>query len=112
MPSILISCSKGGPTMKITNMSKEQLEELIASGKAKLVHLYDPSNVLRPRGHMQKESIGEYILERLLVTYESWTDEKHGDNPDQTTLIKLLLTNLKEEADGAFREFMKRINTK
>ena len=111
MPSILISCLKKGMTMKITNMSKEQIEELIASGKATRCHLYDPSNVLRPRGHMQKESIGEYILDRLLGNYESWTDEKYGDNPDQSTLIKLLLTNLKEEVDGAFREFIKRINT-
>lgn len=75
------------------------------------IHLYEFSNVLRPRGHMEKESIGIYILERLISSYESWTDPKYGDNPDTTTLIKLLQDNMKEEMDGAWREFIKRINT-
>lgn len=78
--------------------------------KYEQVYLYNVKNILRPRGHMKKESIGEYILDRLLGCYESWSDEKYGDNPDKITLIKLLQTNLKEESDGAFREFLKRIN--
>jgi len=76
------------------------------------IHLYNSSDVLRPRGHMEKESIGLNILERLCASYESWTDEKHGDNPNKSTLIKLLQDNLKEETEGAFREFLKRINMK
>ena len=75
------------------------------------VHLYEFSNVLRPRGHMEKESIGVTILERLISSYEMWTDPKYGDNPDTTTLLKLLQRNMKEEMDGAWREFIKRINT-
>jgi len=76
------------------------------------VHMYDYKNVLRPRGHMQKESIAEYILDRLLAYHESWTDSKYGDNPEVTELLSLLQKNLKEEVDGAWREFIKRINTK
>lgn len=95
---------------KIQTMSKEEIDELIKSGKAIQVHLYEFSDVLRPRGHMEKESIGLDILTHLLAYYESWTDKKYGDNPDKSTLIKLLRDNLKEEAEGAFREFLKRIN--
>ena len=77
-----------------------------------LVHLYDYKNVLRPRGHMEKESIGPQLLERLLSCYESWTDKKYGDNPEVSMLISQLQKNLKEEVDGAWREFIKRINSK
>lgn len=94
--------------MKI--ISKEEMENLIASGKAYQVHLYNARNVLAPRGSMQKESLGSYILEKLIVYYESWTDKKYGDNPDQSTLLKLLQENLKEETDAAWREFLRRIN--
>ena len=95
--------------MKI--VSKEELEEAIASGRAVQVHLYNVKDVLRPRGHMKKESIAEYILDRLLAYYESWTDEKYGDNPDKATVLQFLQQNLKEECDGAWKEFLKRINT-
>ena len=95
---------------KLSKMSKEEINNLIASGAAVQVHLYDSSNVLRPRGHMEKESIGVNVLEKLLDYYESWTDKKYGDSLDPSPLIALLQTNLKEETEGAFREFLKRIN--
>jgi hypothetical protein len=60
---------------------------------------------------MEMESIGIYILERLLAAHESWTDPKYGDNPDEAALIRLLRRNLKDEANGAFMEFIKQINT-
>ena len=75
------------------------------------VHLYEYRNVLRPRGHMEKESIGLYILDKLIGSYESWTNPKYGDNPDEAELLKLLQTNMQEEVDGAFREFIRKINT-
>lgn len=75
------------------------------------IHLYEVRNVLRPRGHMEKESIGVYILDRLMDGYESWTDPKYGDNPDASELLKLLQKNMWEEVDGAFREFIRKINT-
>ncbi len=78
---------------------------------AKQLHLYNSYHVLRPRGPMEKESLGAYILERLLSTYESWTNPKYGDNPDKALLLKLLQQNMKEEVDGAFREFIRQINT-
>ena len=73
------------------------------------VHLYDVKNVLRPRGHMKKESIAEYLLEKLEGAYESWTDKKYGDNPTEDELLQLLHTNMVEEVDGAYMEFVKRL---
>jgi len=76
------------------------------------VHMYNHKDVLRPRGHMQKESIAEYLLDRLLSSYESWTDGEFGDNPEVTELIATLQKNMKEEVYGAWREFIKRVNIK
>ncbi len=87
------------------------LKEYESLPEGSQLHLYESRNVLRPRGHMEKESIAEYILDRLLGAHESWTDKRYSDNPDESTLLKLLQTNMKEEMDGAFREFIRRINT-
>jgi len=77
------------------------------------LHLYDYKNVLRPRGgKLKKESLSAYILDRLEGLFESWTDERYGDNPEVTELIAQLQTNMREEVDEAWREFFKRINTK
>ena len=66
------------------------------------VHLYNPKNVLMPRGSMKKESIGPDLLERLKNIFEDWTDEKYGDNPSVTDLIKYLYTNLTGEVEQAW----------
>ena len=57
------------------------------SKDAKQVHLYEFSNVLRPRGPMIKESIGLHIAEQLINYYQSWTDPKYCDNPDELEQI-------------------------
>jgi len=84
----------------------QTIGNLKLSDKAVQIHLYEFSNVLRPRGHMKKESIGVDILDRLMGAYESWTDKKYGDNPDTTTLLKLLRRNMEEEMEGAWKEFI------
>lgn len=76
------------------------------------IHLYNYKDVLRPRGHMKKESIGIYILERLKTYYESWTDEKYGDNPPRENLMNQLRSNLDDEMAGAWREFLEWITQK
>ena len=60
---------------------------------------------------MKKESIGVTILERLEGAYESWTDPKMGDIPDESALIEILKQNLQQEVDGAWEEFIKRISS-
>lgn len=75
------------------------------------VHLYNVSNVLRPRGTMQKESLGQSIYERLDSVYDSWTDPTYGDNPGSEVLLELLRKNLQEETENAWKEFLeKKIN--
>ena len=69
------------------------------------VHLYDFKNVLMPRGSMEKESIGPYILERLNDYFESWTDESYGDNPPLPDLLLCLHNNLMSEVKQAWKEF-------
>jgi len=71
------------------------------------IHMYDPKNVLMPRGSMKKESIAIYILEHLKNEYETWTDKKYGDNPPLPDLIKYLYTNLMGEVKQAWLEFIK-----
>jgi len=73
------------------------------------IHLYSYKNILRPRGHMKKESVAEYILERLEGAFESWTDDDFADNPEVDDLIIKLKKNLSEEVDGAWDEFIKQM---
>jgi len=69
------------------------------------IHLYNASNVLMPRGSMEKESIGQYLKERLESAYQSWTDENYGDNPTEDMLLQYLQRNLMNEASSAWHEF-------
>jgi len=71
------------------------------------VHLYNSKNVLMPRGSRQKESIHNYLLEKLQDGYESWTDPKYGDNPDRKKLLQTLYNNLINEAMNAWEDFLK-----
>jgi len=74
-------------------------------------HLYEFSDVLRPRGTMKKESLGISIAEKLLSYYKSWTKLDYGDNPDQETLLKVLQKNLTEEVGGAWSMFLHCVET-
>ncbi len=73
------------------------------------MHLYDSKDVLMPRGSMKKESIGPYLLERLTSSFESWTDDKYGDNPTVPDLIKYLHSNFMGEVEQAWLGFMEAI---
>lgn len=74
------------------------------------IHIYPLENVLRPRGSMRKESLGELIVERIRSAYESWTDKNYWDNPSKEELLKILHFNLKSECDAAWATFMGSIN--
>jgi len=78
---------------------------------ARRIHLYNVENVLMPRGSMQKESIGPYLLEKLIDIYESWTDEEFGDNPSEEILIKLMKDNLREETKLAWEGLIAHIES-
>lgn len=69
------------------------------------MHLYSVERVLHPRGALKKESLSAHILESLTTYYQSWTDEKYGDNPSKQELLELLKENLDQEVRIAWREF-------
>jgi hypothetical protein len=70
------------------------------------IHLYSYHNVLKPRGSMKKESLGNSIYERLADTYEDWTNPDHGDNPSEDELLKQLRKNLLSEVETAWDKFI------
>lgn len=70
------------------------------------IHIYSYHNVLKPRGSMQKESLGLLIYERLTDTYEDWTNPDHGDNPSEDELLKQLRKNLLSEVETAWDKFI------
>lgn len=82
-----------------------QSEDEIPKGSVQ-IHLYDWKDVMRPRGPMKKESLGEYILERFKSNFEHWTDPKYGDNPDVLHLISMIYNNALEELNCAWSEFI------
>ena len=86
-------------------ISKEEFDRKVASGEAKQVHLYNFDNVLHPRGSMEKESLGAYILERLKDAYESWTDPQYADSHPHDAVLKMLYNNLMNESVTAYEEF-------
>lgn len=90
-------------------MSEEELEQAIKDGRAKQIHLYIANNMLRPRGTMEKESLGLYILDKLNAYYESWTNPKYSDNPSKQEVIEILNNNLMTEVRNAWDEFIEGI---
>jgi hypothetical protein len=99
----------------LTDKSKiidfKDVEKMIKDGKLKRVHLYDFQNVLHPRGPMQKESVGFYLLERLKGSWEEWTKEGYTDNPSRDKIKEQLYQNLMNEAATAYEEFLHWLNT-
>ncbi len=70
------------------------------------LHPYPFERVLRPRGSMEKESLGEVICERLRSCWEVWTDETYDDLPDQDELLARLEQNLMSEVRNAWAELI------
>ena len=96
--------------MTFRRLTKEEAKDLqgkIDRGEIKEVHLYNPENILRPRGGvLQKESLGLTILEKLISYYESWTDPRYEDNPDENELLRIMQRNLSQEVEAAWDAFM------
>ena len=70
------------------------------------IHLYPFRNVLKPRGSMEKESLGLAIYERLTSNFEDWSNQKYGDNPKPDELLKQLRKNLMSEVENAWNKFI------
>ncbi len=70
------------------------------------IHLYSYRNALKPRGSMEKESLGLVIYERLTATFEDWSNPDYGDNPKSDELLKQLRKNLLSEVEAAWDKFI------
>ncbi|MFW9871491.1 MAG: hypothetical protein ACFFG0_00105 [Candidatus Thorarchaeota archaeon] len=97
--------------MKLKLIPKEEIEKAIKDGKAKQIHLYPLENILKPRGSLQKESIGLRIFEKLLSNLIHWNDPKYADKPHYKDLLQKLRENLDDEVLMAWTEFLRLINT-
>ena len=99
----------------IKNIKKLTAEEetimlaKIQAGQLKQIHLFPPKNILMPRGSMEKESIGLYILDRLTSSYEHWTDPKYGDNPSKAEVLEILYKNMMNETCNAWEAFVESV---
>jgi len=90
----------------VTTLTKEELEKGLKSGEIKRIHLYKWEDVLMPRGSMEKESIGPYLLERLQGAHENFTDPQYSDNPIEEELTQKLYLNLIAETTEAWMKFI------
>jgi hypothetical protein len=70
------------------------------------IHLYNYRNVLKPRGSMQKESLGLEIHECLTSAFEEWANPNYGDNPSRSDLLSQLRKNLLSEVEAAWTKFI------
>ena len=74
------------------------------------IHLGSPLRVLFGRGPCEKESLSLDIFERLVSTYEHWTDPHYGDSPDEDELYKQIVANAKLELERALAKFDEEVN--
>ena len=74
------------------------------------IHLGSPQRVLFGRGPCQKESLSLDIYERLVLTYEHWTDQRYGDNPDEDELYEQIVANAKLELERALAKFEEEVH--
>lgn len=95
---------KGKKIFKMEDGKPIQIDK-IPEGSVR-VHLHNYRNVLRPRGTMEKESLGLSIYEALMSAFEHWTDRVYGDNPERAELIKQLKANMHEEVQAAWSHFV------
>ena len=92
------------------NISAEELAKAIDDGRAKQVHLYPASRILRPQGSMSDESLSSRIYEALMSAFSSWGNPSYVDSiTDERELIRLIQKNLHEEVEIAVGVFLDKL---
>lgn len=54
---------------------------------------------------MKKDSLGLYIKEKMIDSYEHFTNPEYGDNPDKKELYNQIKMNVISEIIEAIKEF-------
>jgi hypothetical protein len=103
--------SKHGKKLKPINRTNQEVMKMARENNSNpdgtiRIHLYSYHNVLKPRGSMQKESLGLIIYERLTDVFDDWTNPKYGDNPSEDKLLKQLRKNLWGEVEAAWNKLI------
>jgi hypothetical protein len=96
-------------TKELTEKENKKIDELIEKGIAKQIHLYNPSNIFRPRGIGKKEALGVDLLEKAKRIYNDWIDENYGDHLDPDEATRTILINMVEETEYALKLFLKEV---
>lgn len=71
------------------------------------VHTYYPSDMLRPKGTGESESVSLNLTERLNYSFEDWTDITYSDSLSDDETSRILIMNLISEAENALNSFLK-----
>ena len=69
------------------------------------VHFGTVDTALFPRGSMQKESVGEYLLDRLRDLRHQWTNKSYGDSVSREDATKALAEALCAEVQEVIMAF-------
>ena len=56
---------------------------------------------------MKKNSLGDYLLDKLQGEYEYWTDPKYADNPEVEELVSTMFNNMMGEVLAAWETFIR-----
>lgn len=73
------------------------------------VHLGSIETHYKPRGSLQKNSLSEELLERLMSDQQFWTDPKYGDSLEPTAAAEKLVEGLRAEVEIAIETFTRQV---
>ena len=77
---------------------------------AEQIHLIPFTAALTPRGSMNKNSLGRTIYDKMISSFEYFTDPKYADNPTPDVLADNLVETARSECEEAIALFLR--NTK
>ncbi len=62
---------------------------------------------MAPRGSLEKESLGLYVLERLESNLEHWMDPQYADSVGEWEGVEALVGGARAELEAAIAAFLK-----
>lgn len=74
---------------------------------AQRIHMGNIESTFCPRGTLEKESMSEYLLERLESLLDYWTRPEYADSLPRPEAVSALVKGLRDEVDVAIAEFLR-----
>lgn len=91
---------------KLSSADETLLLAKIKAGMIKQIHLIGHKTIFKPRGSMKKNSLGEYLFEKLNDHFDCYTDPKFEGNPELDDLLQTMYTNMLLEVTAAWSKFI------